>query len=300
MESVLPMNTGAEAAETAVKIARRWGYEKKGIPDGQAEIIVFDRNFHGRTTTLVSMSSEPAYKAGFGPLTPGFIRVPYGDIDAVRNAITPNTCAVLIEPIQGEAGIIIPPAGYLRALADLCREQNVLFVADEIQTGLGRTGRMFACEHDGVQPDVYILGKSLSGGFYPVSAVVSTHAILDLLGPGSHGSTFGGNPLGCAVARTALRVLQEERLPERSATLGAWLLEAVRGISSSHIVNVRGRGLMIGVEFDVPARPYCEALKERGVLCKDTHGTIMRLSPPLIVDKSDLQWGVEQLRAVLA
>jgi ornithine--oxo-acid transaminase len=300
MESVLPMNTGAEAAETAVKIVRRWGYEKKGIPDGQAEIIVFDRNFHGRTTTLVSMSSEPAYKAGFGPLTPGFIRVPYGDIDAVRNAITSNTCAVLIEPIQGEAGIVIPPTGYLRALADLCREQNVLFVADEIQTGLGRTGRMFACEHDGVQPDIYILGKSLSGGFYPVSAVVSTHAILDLLGPGSHGSTFGGNPLGCAVARTALRVLQEERLPERSATLGAWLLEAVRGISSPHIVNVRGRGLMIGIEFDVPARPYCEALKERGVLCKDTHGTIMRLSPPLIVDKSDLQWGVEQLRAVLA
>lgn len=300
MEVVLAMNTGAEAAETAVKIARRWGYETKKIPDDQAEIIVFEQNFHGRTTTLVGMSSEPAYKKGFGPFAPGFPRVRYGDIDALRAAINPHTCAVMIEPIQGEAGVIIPREGYLRAVAELCREQNVLLIADEIQVGLGRTGRMFACEHEGVKPDMYVLGKSLSGGFYPVSAVVSTHAILDRMGPGSHGSTFGGNPLACAVARAALRVLQDEQLVERSAKLGAWLLDAVRSIANPHIVDVRGRGLMIGIELDVPARPYCEALSKRGVLCKDTHGTIIRLSPPLVIGESDLHWAVEQLRAVFA
>jgi ornithine--oxo-acid transaminase len=286
--------------ETALEAARSWGYAVKGIPAGKAEIIVARNNFHGRTITTVSLSSEQAYRDGFGPFTPGFVRVPHGDIDALRVAMTPRTCAILIEPIQGEAGVIIPPAGFLRAAADLCRQQNVLFVADEIQTGLGRTGRLFACDHDGVKPDIYVLGKSLSGGFYPVSAVVSTRAILDLFGPGSHGSTFGGNPLGCAVARTALRVLQEEGLVARSAELGAWLLDAVRKISHPDIVDVRGRGLMVGIEFRDPARRYCEALKERGVLCKDTRGKVIRLSPPLVVTAEDLAWAVEQLRAVLA
>lgn len=300
MESVLPMNSGAEAIETAIKAARRWGYQRKGIPDDQAEIIVFDNNFHGRTTTTVGLSSEQAYREGFGPFTPGFIRIPYGDIDALRAAMTPRTCAILIEPIQGEAGVVIPPPGFLRAAADLCHQQNALFVADEIQTGLGRTGRMFACDHEAVKPDMYVLGKSLSGGFYPVSAVVSTRAILDLFGPGSHGSTFGGNPLGCAVARTALRVLQDEGLVARSAELGAWLLNAVRTLSHPDIVDVRGRGLMVGIEFRGPARPYCEALKDRGVLCKDTRGRVIRLSPPLVIGADDLAWAVEQVRAVLA
>jgi ornithine--oxo-acid transaminase len=300
MEVVLPMNTGAEAVETAIKAARRWGYQRKGIPDGQAEIIVFENNFHGRTTTLVGLSSEPAYQAGFGPFTPGFRRIPYGDIDAVRMAITPYTCAILIEPVQCEAGILIPPDGYLHSAAALCREHNVLFLADEIQTGLGRTGRMFGCEHEGVKPDMYILGKALSGGFYPVSAVVSTHAILDLLGPGSHGSTFGGNPLGCAVARTAIRVLQDEQLVDRSAKLGAWLLYTVRGVSHPDIVEVRGRGLMLGIELRVPARDYCEKLKDRGMLCKETHTYVIRLSPPLVTSEEDLAWAVEQLRAIFS
>jgi ornithine--oxo-acid transaminase len=300
MEAVLPMNSGAEAIETAIKVARRWGYQRKSIPDDQAELIVFENNFHGRTTTTVGLSSEPAYKAGFGPFTPGFLRVPYGDIDALRAAVTPRTCAIMLEPIQCEAGVIIPPDGYLRAVSDLCRRENVLLIADEIQTGLGRTGRLFACDHEAVKPDMYVLGKSLSGGFYPVSAVVSTHAILDLLGPGSHGSTFGGNPLGCAIARTALKVLQEEALVARSARLGTWLLDAVRRLSHPDIVAVRGRGLMIGIELRTPARPYCEALKDRGLLCKDTHGNIIRLSPPLVITDEDLAWGVEQLRAVFS
>lgn len=300
MEAVLPMNSGAEAIETAIKVARRWGYQRKGIPDDQAELIVFENNFHGRTITTVSLSSEPAYRAGFGPFTPGFIRVPFGDIEALRAAVTPRTCAIMLEPIQCEAGVIIPPDGYLRAVSDLCRRENVLLIADEIQTGLGRTGRLFACDHEAVKPDMYVLGKSLSGGFYPVSAVVSTHAILDLLGPGSHGSTFGGNPLGCAVARTALKVLQEEELVARSARLGARLLDAVRGLAHPDIVAVRGRGLMIGIELRTAARPYCEALKDRGLLCKDTHGNIIRLSPPFVISDDDLAWGVEQLRAVFS
>lgn len=300
METVLPMNTGAEAVETAIKAARRWGYRSKGIPDGQAEIIVFENNFHGRTTTIVGFSSEAAYRADFGPFTPGFRLIPFGDIDALRAAITPNTCAVLMEPIQCEAGILIPPDGYLRAASELCRAQNVLFMADEIQTGLGRTGRMFACDHEGVQPDVYILGKALAGGFYPVSAVVSSREILGLLEPGSHGSTFGGNPLGCAVARTALRVLRDERLAERSAELGAWFLDQVRTITHPDIVDVRGRGLMIGVELRVPARSYCEALMRRGMLCKETHSHVIRLSPPLVIARADLEWALVQLRAVFA
>ena len=300
MQSVLPMNTGAEAVETAIKAARRWGYEKKGIADGLAEIVVFENNFHGRTTTIVGFSSEPSYRAGFGPFTPGFKLIPYGDIEALRAAISPNTCAVLMEPIQCEAGILIPPHGYLRAAADLCRSENVLFMADEIQTGLGRTGRMFACDHEEVQPDVYILGKALAGGFYPVSAVVSSHEVLDVFRPGTHGSTFGGNPLGCAVARTALHVLQDEGLVQRSAELGEWLKAQVSSIKHPDIKAVRGRGLMVGIELHVPARQYCEALMDRGMLCKETHDHVIRLSPPLVTSHEDLEWAMIQLRAVFA
>ena len=300
MEMVLPMNTGAEAVETAIKAARRWGYAHKRIPQDQAEILVFANNFHGRTTTIVGFSSEPSYRAGFGPFAPGFRLLPYGDLDAVRAAIGPNTCAVLIEPIQCEAGILIPPDGFLRGLATLCREHDVLLMADEIQTGLGRTGRTFACDHEDVRPDVYILGKALSGGFYPVSAVVSRRDVLGVFGPGSHGSTYGGNPLGCAVARTALRVLEDEGLVARSAELGSWLLEALRTIDHPDIVAVRGRGLLIGLELRVPARAYCEALQARGVLCKETHDTVIRLAPPLVVEREELAWAVEQVRAAFA
>ncbi|MCC7052024.1 MAG: ornithine--oxo-acid transaminase [Gemmatimonadaceae bacterium] len=298
MEMVLPMNTGAEAVETAIKAARRWGYTTKAIPDGQARIIAFENNFHGRTTTIVGFSSEPAYRAHFGPFAPGFVLVPFGDIEAVRAAMTADTCAVLLEPIQCEAGVLLPPDGFLAAVRELCTERNVLMIADEIQTGLGRTGRMFACDHDGVTPDMYILGKALSGGFYPVSAVVSRRDVLGVFGPGSHGSTFGGNPLGCAVAREALQVLQDEQLVERSADLGAWLLAQVRTIVDPRIRAVRGRGLMVAIELGEPARPFCEALKARGVLCKETHDFVIRLSPPLVVSQADLAWAVEQLRAV--
>ena len=300
MESVLPMNTGAEAVETAIKAARRWGYRTKGIAEGRAEIIVFENNFHGRTTTIVGFSSEPAYRADFGPFAPGFRVVRFGDIDALRDAITADTCAVLIEPIQCEAGILIPPDGYLREVAALCRTHQLLMIADEIQTGLGRTGRMFACDHEGVRPDVYVLGKALSGGCYPVSAVVSRREVLDVFEPGSHGSTFGGNPLGCAVARTALRVITDEHLVERSAELGRWLLDAVRAIAHPDIADVRGRGLMVGIELRVPARAYCEALMQRGVLCKETHEHVIRLSPPLVTSRDDLAWAVEVLREVFA
>ncbi len=300
MEMVLPMNTGAEAVETAIKAVRRWGYEKKGIPADKAEIIVFENNFHGRTTTIVGFSSEESYRAGFGPFTPGFKLIPYGDADAVARAITPNTCAVLIEPIQCEAGVLIPPEGYLRRVAELCRANNVLLVADEIQTGLGRTGKWFACEHEDVKPDAYVLGKALAGGFYPVSAVVSSREVLGVFRPGTHGSTFGGNPLGCAVARTALAVLADEQLVERSAELGAWLLGEVSSIEHPDIVNVRGRGLLVGIELKVPARSYCEALQERGMLCKETHDHVIRISPPLVTSREDLTWAVEQLRAVFA
>ncbi|MES3035353.1 MAG: ornithine--oxo-acid transaminase [Gemmatimonadota bacterium] len=300
MEMVLPMNTGAEAVETAIKAARRWGYTKKGIAEGRATIIAFENNFHGRTTTIVGFSSEPAYRAHFGPFAPGFTLVPFGDIEAVRAAMTDDTCAVLFEPIQCEAGVLLPPDGFLRQLSDLCRERNVLLMADEIQTGLGRTGRWFACDHEEVTPDVYILGKALSGGFYPVSAVVSRRDVLDVFGPGSHGSTFGGNPLGCAVAREALRVTRDERLVERSAELGAWLLAQVRTIRDDRIAAVRGRGLMVAIELREPARPFCEALKQRGMLCKETHDFVIRLSPPLVVSQDDLAWAVDQLRAVFA
>jgi len=300
LDMVLPMNTGAEAVETAIKAARRWGYRARGIPHDAAEIIVFDDNFHGRTTTIVGFSSDAAYKTDFGPFTPGFIRVPFGDLVALERAIRPNTCAVLIEPIQAEAGVIIPPDGFLSGAAALCRDRRVLFVADEIQTGLGRTGAMFACDHEGVRPDLLILGKALSGGFYPVSAVVGRREIVELFEPGSHGSTYGGNPLACAVARTALRVLVDEQMVARARVLGDVFASRLRAIESPLIAEVRARGLLVGVELRVPARPFCEALAERGVLCKDTHDETIRLTPPLCVEEADLLWLAEQVEAVLA
>lgn len=297
-DAVLPMNTGAEAVETAIKAARRWGYRVKRIASDHANIIAFTGNFHGRTTSLVGFSSEPSYRADFGPFAPGFTLVPFGDIDAVRAAISANTCAVLVEPIQCEAGVIIPPDGFLAQLRALCTEQNVLLMADEIQTGLGRTGTLFACDHEQVTPDVYILGKALSGGMYPVSAVVANKDIIDLFEPGSHGSTYGGNPLGCAVAREALDVIDAEQLVSRSARLGNWLLGELRTLRHPAIKSVRGRGLMCAIELHENARPWCEALQHRGVLCKETHGTVIRLSPPLVVSEDDLAWGVAQLREV--
>jgi ornithine--oxo-acid transaminase len=299
LDVVLPMNSGAEAVETAIKAARRWGYQRKQIPADRAEIIVCDGNFHGRTTTIVGFSSEAGYRQDFGPFTPGFVRIPYGDLDALRTAITPNTCGFLVEPIQCEAGIIIPPTGYLEAAAALCREQNVLFLADEIQTGLGRTGSWFACEYAGVEPDIYILGKALSGGFYPVSAVVGRREVMELFTPGSHGSTYGGNPLGCAVARAAIRVLREERLVERAAGLGIELLEALKPLEGGVVREVRGRGLLVGLELTTAARPYCERLLERGVLSKETHDFVIRLAPPLVITKDELDWMVAQVRAAL-
>jgi ornithine--oxo-acid transaminase len=300
MEMVLPMNTGAEAVETAIKAARRWGYRHKNIAPDRANIIVFENNFHGRTTTIVGFSSEPAYRKDFGPFAPGFTLVPFGDIDAVRRAVTEDTCAVLFEPIQCEAGVLFPPDGFLDQLAALCREHRLLLMADEIQTGLGRTGARFACDHDGIRPDVYILGKALSGGFYPVSAVVSRREVLEVFDPGSHGSTFGGNPLGCAVAREALRVVQDEALVQRSAREGSWLLEQLRTLRHPAIREVRGRGLMCAIELNEPARPYCEALQQRGVLCKETHSTVIRISPPLVVTQEELEWAMERLRMVFA
>ncbi|RYG24381.1 ornithine--oxo-acid transaminase [bacterium] len=300
MDGVLPMNTGAEAVETAVKMARRWGYGHKPIAEDAAEIVVCANNFHGRTTTIVSFSSDSGYRRGFGPFTPGFKIVPFGDIDALRDAIGPNTVAFLTEPIQAEAGILMPPDGYLRAAADLCRQNDVLFMADEIQTGLGRTGRWLTCEYEEVKPDVLILGKALSGGFYPVSAVLARRDVLDVFTPGSHGSTYGGNPLGCAVAREALAITKEERLPERSADLGTWLLKELNAsLKHPDIVEIRGRGLLIGIELSSPARPFCEALKELGMLCKETHDTIIRLAPPLIIEQAELEWMVDKLRQVL-
>ena len=300
MEMVLPMNTGAEAVETAIKMARRWGYANKGIPDGKAEIIVCEHNFHGRTTTIVGFSSEAAYRKGFGPFTPGFVTIPFGDAEALERAITPDTCAFLFEPIQCEAGVRIPPEGYLRAVREICTRRRILMLADEIQTGLGRTGRMFCCEHEDVRPDAYILGKALSGGFYPVSAVVASRELLGVFDPGSHGSTYGGNPLGCAVARAALAVLRDERLVERSAELGAWLLEELGSLEHPEIKEIRGRGLIVGIELHGPARPYCERLQELGLLCKETHENVIRLAPPLVISRDDLAWAVEQLRRVFA
>jgi ornithine--oxo-acid transaminase len=299
-ETVLPMNTGAEAVETAIKAARRWGYERKKIPDGQAEIVVFANNFHGRTTTIVGFSSEAEYKRGFGPFTPGFVTVPFGDIAALRSAITERTCAVLFEPIQCEAGVIVPPAGYLRAMRELCSEQRVLLIADEIQTGLGRTGALFDCDHEDVVPDIYVLGKALAGGFYPVSAVVADADVLDVFGPGSHGSTFGGNPLGCALAREAIKLISEEKLPERARENGSWFAGEIRSFGDSRLAEVRGRGLMIGLQLREPARPFCERLAAEGVLCKETHNTVIRVAPPLNTSREDLEFALEKLEKVLA
>lgn len=298
-EMALPMNSGAEAVETALKAARKWGEVVKGISASQAEIIVAANNFHGRTIAIVGFSSEAQYRSGFGPFPAGFVEVPFGNIDSLRRAITPNTAAFLVEPIQGEAGIIVPPEGYLRQAADVCRENNVLLMVDEIQSGLGRTGKLFAYMHDGATPDVVIVGKALSGGFYPVSAVLSSREILGVFGPGDHGSTFGGNPLACAIARAALRVIVDENLSARSAELGEYALHYLRSLRSPHIADVRGKGLWIGIELNTPARPFCEKLKARGVLCKETHTSVIRLAPPLIIDKADLEWGLEQIRAVL-
>jgi ornithine--oxo-acid transaminase len=300
MEMTLPMNSGAEAVETAVKAARKWGYTKKGIPEGKAEIIVCAGNFHGRTVTVISFSSDEQYRRGFGPLTPGFRIIPFGDAQALREAITPNTCAFLCEPIQGESGIVIPPDGYLREVAAICLQRNVLLMVDEIQSGLGRTGKLFAYMHEGIEPDVLIIGKALGGGFYPISAVLASREVLGVFGPGDHGSTFGGNPLACAVARTSLRVLKEEKLVERSAELGGYFLAKLRGLRSPFIKEVRGRGLWIGVELKTEARKYCEALKEEGVLCKETHERIIRIAPPLVIQREEIDWAFERFQKVLA
>ncbi|CAM4080476.1 ornithine--oxo-acid transaminase [Geobacillus sp. FSL K6-0789] len=299
-EMVLPMNTGAEAVETALKAARRWAYDVKGVPDNQAEIIVCEGNFHGRTLAAVSLSSEPAYKRGFGPLLPGVKIIPYGDIEALKAAMTPNTAAFLVEPIQGEAGIRIPPQGFLKAAYDVCKEHNVLFIADEIQTGLGRTGKLFACDWENVVPDMYILGKALGGGVFPISCVVANRDILSVFEPGSHGSTFGGNPLACAVSIAALEVIEEERLAERSLELGEYFLAKLKQIENKDIKEIRGRGLFIGVELHGPARPYCETLKEQGLLCKETHETVIRFAPPLIITKEELDWAIERIVKVLS
>jgi ornithine--oxo-acid transaminase len=301
-EKALPMNTGAEAVETAIKAVRKWGYDVKGVPADQAEIIVFEGNFHGRTTTIISFSSDELYKKGFGPLTPGFRILPYGDLDALRAAMSGRTVGVLVEPIQGEAGVVIPPAGFLRGAKDLCDEHGALLIADEIQTGLGRTGRMFASEWEGVRPDVVIVGKALGGGVYPVSAVLADARVMDVFTPGTHGSTFGGNPLGAAVGLAALDVIVEERLPERAAELGDWFMEELRSIQAPVVEEVRGRGLMIGVVIRKDAglaRPYCEALKERGILAKETHDQVIRFAPPLVVTREQLEETLPAIRDVL-
>ena len=298
-EMALPMNSGAEAVETAVKAARKWGYKLKGIPDGKAEIIVCANNFHGRTVTIVSFSTDEQYRDGFGPFTPGFKVIPFGDANALREAITPNTCAFLVEPIQGEAGIVFPPAGFLKEAAAICRENRVLLIADEIQSGLGRTGKLFAYMHEGITPDVVIVGKALSGGFYPVSAVLASEEVLGVFNPGDHGSTFGGNPLACAIARSALRVLVAENLIQRSADLGDYFLTKLKTLKSPHIREVRGKGLWIGIELDVPARPYCEALKELGILCKETHERVIRIAPPLVITREDIFWAFERIKRVI-
>jgi ornithine--oxo-acid transaminase len=302
LDKALPMNTGAEAVETAIKAARRWGYRVKGIAADKAEIIVADGNFHGRTTTIVGFSTEDEYKADFGPFAPGFVSVPFGDIDAMRAAMGPNTAAVMVEPLQGEAGIIEPPAGWLKDLRNLCTEQNVLLILDEIQTGLGRTGKLFAHNYEGITPDGLILGKALGGGLLPVSAFVSTDEVMAMFGPGSHGSTFGGNPLGAAVGLEALKVLEEEALTDRSAKLGKTLKRAMQGINSPLICDVRGKGLWIGVEIDpkyCAARTVCERLMARGILSKETHDTVVRLAPPLIISEEALNWAIDEFRAVI-
>jgi ornithine--oxo-acid transaminase len=300
---MLPMNTGAEAVETALKAARRWGYRIKGVQDDQAEVIACSGNFHGRTITIITCSSDEQYRDDFGPFTPGFTLVPYGDTDALERAITPNTVAFLFEPIQGEGGVVIPPEGYIRRAREICTRHNVLMMADEIQSGLGRTGKLLACEHEGVRPDVVMLGKALSGGMYPVSAMLASREVLGVFDPGDHGSTFGGNPLACVVAREALKVIVDEHLCERAAELGEYLIARLQEIQSPHVARLRGKGLFVGIVLKHEAggaRRFCEALMERGVLAKDTHGTVIRLAPPLIIQKEELDWLVEQIEAVLS
>jgi ornithine--oxo-acid transaminase len=298
----LPMNSGAEAVETALKLARKWAYQVKGVPRHHAEIITCENNFHGRTISIVTFSTEPLYRDDFGPFTPGFKVVPYGDAAAIASAITPNTAAVMIEPIQGEAGVIVPPAGYLREVREICSKNNVLFIADEIQTGLGRTGRMFACDHEGVRADVVVIGKALSGGFYPVSAVLADAEILGLFTPGEHGSTFGGNPLGMAVSRAALRVIEEEGLVENSDKLGTYFQEQLAEIPSPYVKEVRGKGLLIGVELKPDAggaRRFCESLAKQNILAKETHQHVIRFAPPLVIDKETIDWALPRIREVL-
>ncbi len=302
-DMALPMNTGAEAVETAIKAARKWAYTVKGVARDKAEIIACRGNFHGRTTTVVAMSDEPQYQEGFGPFPPGFLLVDYGDIDALEAAITDNTAAFLVEPIQGEGGIVVPPAGYLKAAAELCRERNILFIADEIQTGLGRTGKMLACEHEDVDPDGLTLGKALGGGILPVSMFLAKREVMEVFRPGDHGSTFGGNPLAAAVGLEALTILVDDELPQRSATMGAYLMDQLRAIDTPLISEVRGRGLFIGVEIDpalCSARQVCEKLMQRGLLSKETHATVVRLAPPLIISQDEIDWAVTQIREVLA
>lgn len=301
-EMSLPMNSGAEAVETALKLARKWAYQVKGVPANQSEILTCSGNFHGRTISIISFSTEPLYRDDFGPYTPGFRTVQYGDAEAIARAITPNTTAVLVEPIQGEAGVKVPPAGYLKQLRQICDENNILLIADEIQTGLGRTGKLFACDYEDVRPDIMIIGKALSGGFYPVSAILANRRILGLFQPGEHGSTFGGNPLGAAVAREAIRVIVEENMIENSARMGEYLLEQLAEIPSPHVKEVRGKGLLIGVELKKEAggaRRFCEALMDRGILAKETHQNVIRFAPPLIVKRADLDWAIPKIREVL-
>ena len=299
----LPMNSGAEAVESCIKAVRKWGYKVKGVPEGQAEIIVCENNFHGRTVTIVGFSTEPQYRDGYAPFTPGFKIIPYGDAQALEDAITPTTVGFMVEPIQGEAGVIVPPAGYLKDVRRICTEHDIALMTDEIQTGLGRTGKLLAEEHDGVEADLTMIGKALSGGFYPVSAVLSNKDVLGVFQPGDHGSTFGGNPLACAVARTALRVLVEEGMIENAARQGEYLMGCLERIESPHIKEVRGKGLLIGVELHPAAggaRPFCEALMKRGLLCKETHQHVIRIAPPLVIKKDEVDWAMEQFEAVLA
>ncbi|MGA7192633.1 MAG: ornithine--oxo-acid transaminase [Anaerolineales bacterium] len=301
-EMSLPMNSGAEAVETAIKLARKWAYRVKGVPRHQAEIITAAGNFHGRTTTIVSFSTEPFYRDDFGPFTPGFVSVPYGDASAVEKTINKNTAAVMLEPIQGEGGVIIPPAGYLKKVSEICKKNNVLFVADEIQTGLARTGKLFACDYGGVRPDIMIIGKALAGGFYPVSAILADKPILGLFTPGEHGSTFGGSPLAAAVARAALAVIRDERLAQRAEEMGTYFMDQLSEIPSPHVKEVRGKGLLIGVELKPSAggaRRFCEAMQEKGILAKETHENVIRFAPPLIIEKSDIDWALPSIREVL-
>ncbi len=301
-EQSMPMNSGAEAVETALKIARKWAYQVKKVPRYQAEIITAAGNFHGRTISIVSFSSEPLYKEDFGPFTPGFIEVPYGDAPAIERAITPNTAAVMLEPIQGEGGVIIPPAGYLKKVSEICKRHNILFIADEIQTGLGRTGKLFACDYENVRPDMMILGKALSGGFYPVSVVLADRPIMELIQPGEHGSTFGGNPLAAAIGRAALKVIVEEHLVENAATLGEYFIDQIAEIPSPHVKEVRGKGLLIGVELKPEAggaRRFCEALQSSGILAKETHQHVIRFAPPLIINQETIDWALPRIRTVL-